>query len=154
MDKKPVISNNNYIQNSDGNKLDKMAMSITPQDMIVETVIGIARESMMCFTDYLKCKQHEATERQRIKATLSAINAKISAQKEVYIKTIETNYAERKELYSRADKVMKYALEMHDMEMVKCSYNYLLNIYAGANTTTIQLASQFNNENKMIDFID
>lgn len=126
----------------------------TPEAVVVGAMVDIAKESMRCFTDYLKCKEHEVTERIRIKAALSAITEKINAQKEMYIKTIETNYTERKELYNKADQALKYAVEMHDLDMLKCTYNYILSVYNGSTIATLQLAGQFVDDNKMIDFFN
>lgn len=126
----------------------------SPELIAINAVLDIAKESMRCFTDYMKCKEHEITERQRIRACLSAVIEKIGAQKDMYIKTIEKNYAERKELYTKADAALQKALELQDIDMLKCTYNYILTVYNGSGNSTVQLANDFmGNNNKIIEFL-
>lgn len=130
------------------------SMATPPELIVANAILDVAKESMRCFTDYIKCREHEITERERIRACLNAVVEKINAQKDMYIKTIETNYTERKELYAKADAVLQKALEIQDMEMLKCTYNYILTVYNGAGSTTVQLASEFvGHSNNIIEFL-
>lgn len=128
---------------------------INPQQMIVDIVVGTAKEAMNAVTDYLKCKQEQITERKKISAVLSAVTTQIEANKEMYIKGLELYYSERNRLYDQANKVIDKALENNDMEMVKVTYNFILTVYNQGNdklellTKQNQLAS-----NKIISFIE
>ena len=144
IDEAKLIQDNTPVPNPDPSPI--------PQAVLIEVAIDIAKESLQCFTDYLKCKEHETTERQRIRANLKSITEEISTKKEMYIKTIETNFAERKELYSKADESLKKAVEVQDVEMLKCIYNYILNVYSGSEDATIRLAEQFVKASKVIDY--
>lgn len=92
-------------------------------------IMDITKETIRCFTDYAKCKEHEKTERKRIANTLRAIEYQIDAQKEVYIKELDKQYDERIMLYNMAEKVQEKALSLCDKEMLKLCYNLILNVY-------------------------
>lgn len=101
---------------------------------LLMSVPEMIKETIRCFTDYAKCKQHEETERKRITAQLKAIEYQINAQKEVYLKELEIRYEERNRLYSMAEKSQEKALVDGDKEMLKICYNLILNVYnSGAN---------------------
>lgn len=114
-------------------------------EQVVGAVVDIYKESVQCFTDYMKCKEHEKTERKRISACLSAITTQINAQKEVYLKMLDNAFEERKELYSKANAALKKATDDGDMEMLKCCFNYLFTVYNSAGSMTTQLINQFDN---------
>lgn len=92
-------------------------------------VIDITKETIRCFTEYAKCKEHEKTERKRIAATLRAIEYQIDAQKEVYLKEMDKQFEERNRLYEMAEKAQEKALDLGDKEMLKICYNLILNVY-------------------------
>ena len=102
---------------------------LSPEVAVVMGVVDITRESIRCFTDYAKCREHEKTERKRIAATLRAIQYQIDAQKEVYLKELEKQYEERKRLYDMAEKAQEKALAIGDKEMLQLCYNLILNVY-------------------------
>lgn len=103
-----------------------------PVDPVSATIMGVAditKESIRCFTEYAKCKEHEKTERKRITAELKAIMYQIDVQKEVYLKSLELAYAERNRLYDSLEKAQEKALETGDKEMLMMCYNLILSIY-------------------------
>jgi hypothetical protein len=129
--------------------------TLDPQAMIVDTVVGIAREAMTAVTDYLKCKQEQITERKRISATLKAVTAQIEANKEMYIKGLEMYYAEINKLYDTANKAVERALENNDMEMLKCTYNFILTVYSQGNDKLEMLTKQNQiGSNRIMNFIE
>lgn len=101
----------------------------TPEIAVIMGAVDITKESIRCFTDYVKCKEHEKTERKRISATLRAIQYQIDAQKEVYLKELENKFKERDYLYHLAEKAQEKALELGDKEMLQLCYNFILNVY-------------------------
>lgn len=106
-----------------------MPIPITPQAATLMGVLDITKETIRCFTEYAKCKEHEKTERKRIAATLRAIEYQIDAQKEVYLKEMSMQYEERNQLYNMLEKAQERALELNDIEMLKTCYNMILNVY-------------------------
>lgn len=115
------------------------SLGSTPEILVMDVV----KESMRCFAEYLKYREDEKTERIRIKSQLAAINEKINAQKEIYIKIIETSYAERKELYNHAQKTLELAMEMRDFETLKETYNFILMIYQSSININFKLTNRF-----------
>lgn len=107
----------------------QIPVQLTPEEKIIISVVDITKESIRCFTEYVKCREHEITERKRINATLKAVQYQIDAQKEVYLKELEQNYEERNRLYDMAEKAQEKALELGDKEMLKMCYDLILNIY-------------------------
>ncbi|MDE3839070.1 hypothetical protein C0966_06765 [Bacillus methanolicus] len=80
-------------------------------------------------TDYLKSKEIEKTERQRIVACLNAISAKIHTERKKFENFMEKSFAERERLYKTFDKLIQRGLENNDIEMLKLASNCMLNIY-------------------------
>lgn len=108
---------------------DPMPIFTSPEVAIVMDVVDITKETIRCFTDYAKCKEHEKTKRKRIVAILRAIEYQIDAQKEVYLKELDKQYEERNRLYSMAEKIQEKALDIGDNEMLQLCYNLILNVY-------------------------
>ena len=105
-------------------------MSVTPETAAIMGVVEITKESIRCFTEYAKCKEHEITERKRINAALKAVKYQIDAQKELYLHELEKNYEERNRLYDIAEEAHKRALEVGDKEMLMASYSFMLDVYS------------------------
>lgn len=96
-------------------------------------VIGELIETVTtCFSDYAKCHEQEITERQRISACLAAATKQIEAKKAISMEIINRSFNERKDLYDRAQKTMDLALERGDIEMLKASQNFILQVYQGS----------------------
>lgn len=134
------------------NSLDISTSNATPVPIsmtsgvdVVVGVLDLAKESIRCFTEYSKCKEHEITERKKINATLRAIQYQIDAQKEVYLKELERNFEERNRLYDMAEKTQERALALGDIEMLKICYNYILNVYNAPYSTKGSMMLGVNN---------
>ena len=146
-----IISANSVPNNPDkgGQYLQQPAptpapIPMTPETAVIMGVVDITKETIHCFTEYAKCREHEKTERKRITATLRAIQYQIDAQKEEYLKELENQYEERKRLYDLAEKTQEKALELGDKEMLQLCYNLILNVYnkpVGVNGATTSLVS-------------
>lgn len=104
-----------------------------PQTAAINAVADIYKESIRCFNDYAKCKEYEITKREQICASLSAVIKKINANKEIYLKTLETNFAERKMLYDKTDETIKKATETNNLEMLRTAYDYMLTVFREGN---------------------
>lgn len=117
-----------------------MSIPTSPEGVVFD----ITKETIRCFTEYAKCKEHEKTERKRIAATLRAIEYQIDEQKQVYLKELDKQYEERNRLYNMVEEAQKKALELGDKEMLKMCYNLILNVYnkpIGSNGTFQALSS-------------
>ncbi len=102
---------------------------MTDELIIAEGIKDITKEAMQCFKEYSMCREQEITERQRIKAQLGAINHIIDANKEIYLKQIESNMEERKELYHSAQGIIEKASEDGDVEMLKIALDFVFAVY-------------------------
>ena len=89
----------------------------------------------------MKCREHEKTERKRIAAALRAVQYQIDAQKEVYLKKLEGDARERKDLYEKANEALQVALEKNDKEMLQITYNFILNVYNGGLNSSVPVLS-------------
>lgn len=116
-----------------GNKNIDVSISIDPRVELMKAAMktwaDVTTTAIQCFTDYLECWQHEKTERKRIMACLEAVKYRMDAQKEAYIAELNNNYAERQRLYDLANKALDKALERDDQEILRLTYNFILNIY-------------------------
>lgn len=130
----PQKYNENLPQEVDSNKPDdapqpSVPVPTSPEAAALMGILDITKETIRCFTEYAKCKEHEKTERKRITATLRVMEYQISAQKEAYLKNLDKQYEERNRLYDMAEKTQEKALELGDKEMLKICYNLILNVY-------------------------
>ena len=107
------------------------AVPVSTNPAMTMELLEITKETMRCFTDYAKCKEHEKTERKRILATLKAIELQINSQKEAFLKMLDKHYEERNKLYALAEDVMQKALMENDKELLLYCCNFILNIYNG-----------------------
>ena len=107
------------------------AVPVSTNPAMTMELLDITKETMRCFTDYAKCKEHEKTERKRILATLKAIELQINSQKEAFLKMLDKHYEERNKLYALAEDVMQKALMENDKELLLYCCNFILNIYNG-----------------------
>lgn len=116
-----------------GNKNIDVSISVDPRVELMKAAMktwaDVTTTAIQCFTDYLECCQHEKTERKRIMACLEAIKYRIDAQKEAYIAELNNNYAEKQYLYDLANKVIGKALEDGNLDLVRSTYNFILDIY-------------------------
>ena len=123
----------NPLTEQSGNKNIDLSISIDPNVELIKAAMktwaDVTTTAIKCFTDYLECRQHEETERNRIMACLEAVKYRIDAQKEVYIAELNKKYEERNRLYDLAEKVISKAEERNDQEMIRTTYNFILNVY-------------------------
>lgn len=119
----------------------------------ISAVTEIYKETVLCLTDYMKCREHEITERARISACLSAIVEKISADKEMYIKTLETNFNERKLLYDKVNETISVANAHSDTEMLKLAYNFMLTVFQGGIQSTNMISDNAFSNDKIVNFL-
>lgn len=98
----------------------------------VKAATDITKEAMHCFEEYAKCREQEVTERKRIRAQLQAVNHWIDANKEIYLKQIETGAEERKMMYKAVEGVIEKATKEQDLEMLKVAMNFMLTVYQKA----------------------
>lgn len=118
-----------------------------PEEILVGIVADIAKESIRCFTDYLKCREFEETERRRIAAQLRAINEAINAKKEMFIASLEKNHENIVNAYQLGNKVMESALKTSNMEMVKETFSFLKEMTNIVGNNTDGIISKFLNDN-------
>lgn len=119
----------------------------------IAAVTDIYKESLLCFTDYMKCREHEITERARISACLAAIVEKIAADKEMYMKTLEMNFNERTLLYDKVNETIAVANDHRDTEMLKLAYNFMLTVFQGGIQSTNKLSDNIFSNDKVINFL-
>ena len=129
-------------------------MSLPP--LVVEHIVtDTAKEAMSLMNDYMKCKEEQITERKRISSALKIITKQIEANKEMYLMGIEKYYEERHKLYDIANESLKKASETGDMEMLKCTYNFILNVYSqGDNKLDMLMKQNQISNNSIINFIE
>lgn len=89
-----------------------------PQCDIIEQGAGIIKELIRNYKEYQETKEHEITERRRIKACLQAVCAKIEADKTVMLAIINDSYSERQKVCDCAESIIKSALKSDDKEML------------------------------------
>lgn len=120
-------------QNTDIAKTEKTktvtAVPVSASPAISLELVDITKETMRCFTDYAKCKEHEKTERKRILATLKAIELQIDFQKEAFLKILDKHYEERSKLYALVQDRLQKALMEKDTEVLKVCCDFITTIY-------------------------
>lgn len=120
-------------QNTDIAKTEKTktvtAVPVSASPAIPLELVDITKETMRCFTDYAKCKEHEKTERKRILATLKAIELQIDFQKEAFLKILDKHYEERSKLYALVQDGLQKALMEKDTEVLKVCCDFITTIY-------------------------
>ena len=108
------------------------SMAFDPETAAIMGVVEITKESIRCYTEYLKCKEHEVTERKKINAQLKIMEYQINARKESYLKHLACDHEERMRLFEIAEKAQEVALKVGDLEMLKIACNQLLNVYTAS----------------------
>ncbi|MEH7442660.1 hypothetical protein V7201_10190 [Bacillus sp. JJ1122] len=92
-------------------------------------IASVVTETINSATSYLKAKEVEETERQRLISCLNAITAKIELERDKFEKFMENSFAERERLYSSADKVLEKGLQENNMQLVTLASNLMMNVY-------------------------
>lgn len=137
----------NYLQPKQNAVVQKAAGAAVPQAIVIDAVLDIVKESIQCFTDYMKCREQEKTERLRIVEQLKAFNNAIEAQKEVYIDALEKNHDKVKRAYEMGNMVVKSALETGNMDMVKETYRFIIAISTNAGQEAEQYLNGYSSNN-------
>ncbi|WP_423408366.1 hypothetical protein AABM38_22410 [Heyndrickxia sp. MSNUG] len=92
-------------------------------------IASVVTETINSATSYLKAKEVEETERQRLISCLNAITLKIELERDKFEKFMEKSFAERERLYSSADKVLEKGLQENNMQLVTLASNLMMNVY-------------------------
>jgi hypothetical protein len=87
--------------------------------ILVSEARKLLADVVEAYTDYLKVKEHEITERQRIRDCLMAVTEKIKNDKAVCEYYIQETFKERARLYSIAEKGLDHAIAGGDAGMAK-----------------------------------
>ena len=92
-------------------------------------IASVVTETINSATSYLKAKEVEETERQRLISCLNAITLKIELERDKFEKFMEKSLAERERLYKSADKVLEKGLQENNMQLVTLASNLMMNVY-------------------------
>lgn len=89
----------------------------------------IITQTVDAVTSYLKEKEVEKTERQRIIACLNVISHKLENERVKFETFMEKSFAERERLYQTMDALIVKGTMENDIELIKLATNCMLNIY-------------------------
>lgn len=92
-------------------------------------IASVVTETINSATSYLKAKEVEETERQRLISCLNAITLKIELERDKFEKFMEKSFSERERLYKSADKVLEKGLQENNMQLVTLASNLMMNVY-------------------------
>ena len=92
-------------------------------------LVNLITQTIDSTTDYLKAKEIEETERQRVIACLNAITKKMETDRRNFELYVKESFAEREKLYQKMDEVINKGLENNDQELIKIASNFILNVY-------------------------
>lgn len=102
---------------------------MTPEIYAASEIGLIVKETIGSITDYLKQREVERTERERVRATLRAITAKFENDRKMFEAYLEKSFDERSRLYENGEKLLKKAMKDNDMETTKVALNFMLGVY-------------------------
>ena len=102
-------------------------MSINP--IAIAECGKILSDAFEAFTDYMKVKEHEVTERQRIRATVEVALKQIESNRIFFTSYMEKSFGERERLYKLAENVLDNAKLNSDVEMAKLALNFIVAVY-------------------------
>ena len=97
--------------------------------LVAKDVGELVKETVDSVTDYLKTKEVEKTEREKVKACLTAVTKKFEEDRKKFEDFLDKSFEEREKLYNQAEKVMDKALKDDNLELVKVSVNMMLTVY-------------------------
>lgn len=95
----------------------------------VVEISKIITQTVDTVTSYLKEKEVEKTERQRIIACLNIISHKLENERVKFETFMEKSFAERERLYQTMDALIVKGTMENDIELIKLATNCMLNIY-------------------------
>lgn len=139
------------------NKLEKVnshqvVSSLSGEEaLMVDTALKVVTEIVNAVNDYAKCTQEQITERQRIRAGLKAMIAKIEADKEENIYTINKFYEDKKELYNFLEEVLINSQKVGDIEAMKTICDTLLKLQ---DSKIEELKTLIGSKNNFVNFIE
>ena len=139
------------------NKLEKInsyqvVSSLSGEEaLMVDTALKVVTEVVNAVNDYAKCTQEQITERQRIRAGLKAMIAKIEADKEENIYTINKFYEDKKELYNFLEEVLINSQKVGDIEAMKTICDTLLKLQ---DSKIEELKTLIGSKNNFVNFIE
>lgn len=139
------------------NKLEKVnsyqvVSSLSGEEaLMVDTALKVVTEVVNAVNDYAKCTQEQITERQRIRAGLKAMIAKIEADKEENIYTINKFYEDKKELYNFLEEVLINSQKVGDIEAMKTICDTLLKLQ---DSKIEELKTLIGSKNNFVNFIE
>ncbi|HFR4160744.1 TPA: hypothetical protein ACHVJ3_002983 [Bacillus cereus] len=104
-------------------------MSSMISNLQVLEISKIITQTVDAVTSYLKEKEVEKTERQRIIACLNVISHKLENERVKFETFMEKSFAERERLYQTMDALIVKGTMENDIELIKLATNCMLNIY-------------------------
>ncbi|HFK1458745.1 TPA: hypothetical protein ACGXMC_004491 [Bacillus cereus] len=104
-------------------------MSSMISNLQVMEISKIITQTVDTVTSYLKEKEVEKTERQRIIACLNVISHKLENERVKFETFMEKSFAERERLYQTMDALIVKGTMENDIELIKLATNCMLNIY-------------------------
>ncbi|MCU4797765.1 hypothetical protein OB971_22225 [Bacillus cereus] len=104
-------------------------MSPMISNLQVVEISKIITQTVDTVTSYLKEKEVEKTERQRIIACLNIISHKLENERVKFETFMEKSFAERERLYQTMDALIVKGTMENDIELIKLATNCMLNIY-------------------------
>ena len=119
--------------------------------LIVDTALKTITEVVNAVNDYAKCTQEQITERQRIRAGLKAVVAKIEAEKEQNIYTINKFYEDKNKVYSLLEEALINSQKVGDIETTKVICTTLLKFQ---DLKIQELKTLMDSRNNFVNFIE
>ncbi|MEA1011848.1 hypothetical protein U2H24_19615 [Bacillus cereus] len=104
-------------------------MSSMISNLQVVEISKVITQTVDAVTSYLKEKEVEKTERQRIIACLNVISHKLENERVKFETFMEKSFAERERLYQTMDALIVKGTMENDIELIKLATNCMLNIY-------------------------
>lgn len=104
-------------------------MSTPANPLVVTEISKLVTHTIDSATDFLKSREIEKTERQRIVACLNAITAKIQSERKKFEDFIEKSFEERERLFKTFEQLIHKGMENNDIELLKLASNCMLNVY-------------------------
>ncbi|WP_151035296.1 hypothetical protein [Bacillus wiedmannii] len=104
-------------------------MSSMISNLQVVEISKIITQTVDAVASYLKEKEVEKTERQRIIACLNVISHKLENERVKFETFMEKSFAERERLYQTMDALIVKGTMENDIELIKLATNCMLNVY-------------------------
>lgn len=78
-----------------------------PEAIVANIAVGVAKDIIAAGADYLKCREHEQTERRRIAALLEAKLTEINKKSDLYSYSVKTTHEETMAVYQTFQNLLK-----------------------------------------------